>query len=43
MAVDPTGAVWIAGDTQSPNFPVIADAMQPTLGGEVDRSCWSWT
>jgi hypothetical protein len=36
MAVDPTGAVWIAGNTQSPNFPVTADAMQPTFGGEVD-------
>jgi uncharacterized protein (TIGR03437 family) len=36
VAVDSQGNVWITGDTESPNFPVTANAFEPTFHGEVD-------
>ncbi|HET8647597.1 MAG TPA: SBBP repeat-containing protein [Vicinamibacteria bacterium] len=35
ITVDATGAVYVAGDTQSTNFPVVS-AFQPTLRGSID-------
>jgi hypothetical protein len=33
IALDRGGSAYIRGDTNSPNFPVTADAFQPTCGG----------
>jgi len=33
VALDPSGAVWIAGETTSPNMPVTPNALQPVYGG----------
>jgi hypothetical protein len=33
MVVDANGNIYLAGDTQSPNFPVTANAYQSTLAG----------
>lgn len=35
-ALAPDGSVWIAGWSDSPNFPISANAPQPALGGEED-------
>ncbi len=36
IAVDGTGAAWIAGNTDSTDFPVTSDALQPTAFGNGD-------
>jgi len=36
FAVDRSGRVWVAGQTNSTNFPVTADALQKTLAGGYD-------
>jgi uncharacterized protein (TIGR03437 family) len=33
VAVDASGNAWVAGSTESPDFPVTSDALQPKLGG----------
>ena len=33
IALDPSGAIWIAGETTSRNMPVTANALQPVYGG----------
>src|ERR1017187_2852075 len=33
VAVDASGNAWVAGSTESPDFPVTADALQPKFGG----------
>lgn len=35
-AVDATGAVYMAGYTESPDFPTTASAFDPTFGGDFD-------
>jgi hypothetical protein len=35
LAIDPTGGVWVAGTTQSSDFPV-ANALQGRFGGKPD-------
>jgi hypothetical protein len=35
IAVDNTGAAYVTGGTDSPDFPIV-DALQPTLGGDAD-------
>ncbi len=36
VAVDPAGNAYVAGQTDSPNFPVSADAIQRAYGGTTD-------
>jgi uncharacterized protein (TIGR03437 family) len=36
IAVDGQGNVWLTGQTVSPNFPVTANALEPTFHGEID-------
>lgn len=36
LAVDPSGNVWIAGSTESSNFPTTSNAIRRTLSGEAD-------
>jgi beta-propeller repeat-containing protein len=36
IAVDAQGAAYVTAETSSSNFPVTADAAQPTLGGSLD-------
>jgi uncharacterized protein (TIGR03437 family) len=36
IAIDGSGAVWIVGETVSPNFPVTSGALRRSFGGEVD-------
>jgi uncharacterized protein (TIGR03437 family) len=36
IAVDGHGDVWLTGQTVSPNFPVTANAFEPTFHGEID-------
>jgi len=36
IAVDGSGAVWIVGETVSPNFPVTSNALRRSFGGEID-------
>lgn len=33
IALDPSGSIWIAGETTSPNMPVTANALQSVYGG----------
>ena len=33
VAVDASGNAWVAGSTESPDFPVTPDAVQPKFGG----------
>jgi uncharacterized protein (TIGR03437 family) len=33
VAVDANGNAWVAGSTESPDFPVTSDALQPKFGG----------
>ncbi|MBZ5618187.1 MAG: SBBP repeat-containing protein [Acidobacteriia bacterium] len=33
VAVDASGNAWVTGSTESPDFPVTADALQPKFGG----------
>ena len=33
VAVDASGNAWVAGSTESPDFPVTSDALQPKFGG----------
>jgi uncharacterized protein (TIGR03437 family) len=33
IAIDVKGDAWVTGSTESPDFPVTADALQPTFGG----------
>lgn len=37
IAIDSSGAVYIAGQTTSPDFPITANAFQPKIAGE----CWN--
>ena len=38
IAVDGTGAVYLAGSTDSPNFPTTTNAVQPNLGGTTNAT-----
>jgi hypothetical protein len=38
IAIDPAGDAFVTGFTDSPNFPVTAHAIQPTISGILDKS-----
>lgn len=38
IAVDPSGRMWVVGETYSPNFPTTANAFQPDYAGTLDAS-----
>jgi len=43
LALDPTGKVWMSGETDSPNFPTTPDAYNDTYSGTKDIFLFSLT